>query len=186
MISTRRPTAVGPDLHERHLLRIRCHEVVPQRCSEALATAAVSGDALDEAPRAIIPARVFEPIARDGSPLAWIVGGRDVHAPQARAVHHNINCYRSVLFDAIDQQIDALLTHASHVDLSARWRHRGPDVIGPAYLEKHSVGALPYIILARRPDLRGREAGADDEGAAGHGLVPLARTLLSRSMGCPQ
>ena len=30
--------------------------------------------------RAIIPARVFKPIARDGSPLARIVGGRDVHA----------------------------------------------------------------------------------------------------------
>ena len=41
-------TAVGPDLHECHLLRIGSHKVVPQRRSEALAAAAVSGDALDE------------------------------------------------------------------------------------------------------------------------------------------
>ena len=185
MISTRRPTAVGPDLHERDFLRIRCHEVVPQRRRESFPTAAVSGDALDEAPRAVVPARVFKPIARDGSPLARIVARRDVHASQARAVHHDVYRERSVPFDAIDHQIDALLNCASRVDLFARSRHRGPDVVRPTDCELHSVGALPYIILARRPDLRCREA-TKDEGTASHGLLPLARTLLSRSMGCPQ
>ena len=66
---------------------------------------------------------------------------------------------------------------ASRVDRFARPRRRGPDVVGPANFKKHAVGALPYIILARRPDLRGREANAD-EGAASHGL-PTNRGSLT-------
>ena len=167
-----------------HLPRIRCNEVVPQRRREALPAAAVSGDALDEAPRAVVPARVFKPIARDGSPLARVVARRDVHASQARAVHHDVYRERSVPFDARDHQIDALLNCASRVDLSARSRHRGPDVVRPPDFELHSVGALADVILARRPDLRGcAEASADDEGAASHGLLRLRARRSSARWG---
>jgi len=94
-------------------------------------------------------------------------GSRD----RLRAVDHYFDAERPVPFDVRDHHSDALLDRAPCVHLFASRRHRGRGIFGPADLHKQAVHAVADEILAHVPNLRGREAG-EDEDAASHGLLP--------------